>query len=64
MLVEVFGLLLGRHSVETRSARLARLAIGFPQKVFVDQIRQGREHAIGIAGGLRRKVLKFGGDGW
>jgi hypothetical protein len=64
ILVEVFGIRLGRHSVETRRARLARVALGFPQQVFVEQRRQGRAHAIGIAGGLRRKGLKVGGDGW
>jgi hypothetical protein len=63
VLVEVFGIRLGRHAVETWSARLARVAISFPQQVCVDPMRQGREHAIGSAGGLRRKALKVGGDG-
>jgi hypothetical protein len=64
VLVEVLGIHLGRHSVDARGTRLARVAVCLPQKVLIDQVREGRKYPLGIADGLRRKALKFWWDGW
>jgi hypothetical protein len=64
VLIEVFGIALRRDPVDPRSTCLARVAVRFAQKVFIDQVGQGRKDPIGIAGGLRRNPLEFWCDGW
>jgi hypothetical protein len=39
------------------------MAVRLVEKVFVDQMRQGGEHPLGIMGGLRCKALEFWCDG-
>jgi hypothetical protein len=64
VLFEMFGVPLGRHSVNACGAGLTRVAIRLPEKVFVDQVGSGCKHTIGIVGGLRRNALELWGDGW
>src|SRR5512145_3249720 len=64
VLVEGLGIPLGRHSVDARRTRLARVTVCLPQEVLSAQVREGRKYPLGIAGGLRRKALKFWCDGW
>src|SRR5918994_3977751 len=48
VLLEVLGILLGRDPIDSRGARLARLAVCLAQKVLVDEMREGRKHPFGI----------------
>jgi len=64
VLVEVYGIRLRRHPIDPRSTGLARVAVRLPQKVYIDQVRQRRKDAVGIAGGLRRNPLECWCDGW
>jgi hypothetical protein len=64
ILVEVFGVFLRRHPIDPRGTGLARVAVRLPQKVYINQVRQRRKDAVGIAGGLRRNPLEFWCDGW
>jgi hypothetical protein len=38
--------------------------VRLPQKVWINQVSQGRKDPARIVGGLRRKALKFWCDGW
>jgi hypothetical protein len=64
MLVKVFGILRRRHPIDPCRTRLARLLGRFPQKVCINQVREGREDPVRIVGGLRRKALELWCDGW
>jgi len=64
VLVEVFGILWCRHSTLPWGTCLARVAVCLPQKVDIDQMSQGRQDAIRIAGGLCCKALEWWWDGW
>jgi hypothetical protein len=64
ILVQVFGILLGRHPIDPCGTRLARVLIRCPQKVGINQGREGREDPGRIVGGLRRQALEVWGDGW
>jgi len=64
VLVKVFGILLRRYPIDTRCARLARLAVCLSEEVFVDQVGQRRKHTIGIVGRLRCNLLEFRCDAW
>jgi hypothetical protein len=64
ILVEVFGVFLRRYPIDPRGARFVRLAIRLVEQVYVDQVGQRREDAVGIVGGLCRTLLEFGYDGW
>jgi hypothetical protein len=64
ILVEVRGVLLGRHLVHSRRTVLPGAAIGFPQEVTVDQVKDVVEHHLGIASCLFCKSLEFHGYGW
>src|SRR5262245_34328128 len=64
VLVKVFGVRLRCHPVNPWGTRLTRVAVRLPQKVFIDQMGQGREYPRRIAGRLCRNALKFWCDGW
>jgi hypothetical protein len=64
VLVQVFGIRRRRHPVNPWGTRLTRVAVCLPQKVFVDQVGQGREYPRRSAGRLCRNALKCWGDGW
>src|SRR5262249_22876988 len=64
VLVEVCGISLCRHPIDSWGTCLAPVAIRLPQKVLVDEMGQGRKDLLGIAGGLRRNPLEFGCDAW
>jgi hypothetical protein len=57
--VELRSILLRRYPVDAGSARLARPVRGFLEEVFVNQVRQRREDAVWILGGLRGNPLEF-----
>jgi hypothetical protein len=64
VLVEVFGIGLRRDPVNPWGAGLPRVALCLAQAVLVDQVGQGRQDPLGIAGGLRRNPLALWCDGW
>ena len=64
VLLEVLGIRLRRDPIDSRSTRLARLAVGLVPKVRVDEMREGRQHPVGIVGGRHCTALKFWCDGW
>ena len=64
VVVEVLGIHVGRHPINARRTRLARVTVGLAQNVCVDEMCEGREHPPRIAGGLLRKALEFWCDGW
>src|SRR5712691_10944694 len=64
VLVEVFGILLRRHPIDPRGPCLACVAVCLPQKVDSDQMSQGCQDALRIAGGLCCHALELWCDGW
>jgi hypothetical protein len=62
--VEVLGIRLRRHPVDSRSTCFTRVAVCLAQNVFVDKVGQRREHPTAIVGGLRGKALEWWCDGW
>src|SRR5215471_1782897 len=64
ILVEVFGVLLGRHLVHPWRTVLPGAAIRFPQEGAVDQVEDVVEHHLRIASRLFCNALEFHGYGW
>src|SRR5262249_7750939 len=64
MLVQVFGICLRCDPVNARGTGLARVTVCLPQKVLIDQVGQGREYPLRVAGRLCCNALKFWCDGW
>lgn len=62
LLVAVFGLRLRRHPIDACGTRLARLLGRLPPKVWITQVREGRQAPLWIVGGLRRQALECGCD--
>src|SRR5262249_37675982 len=64
MLVKGCGICLRCDPVNARGTGLVRVTGCLPQKVLIDQGRQGRESPRRFAGRLCRNALKFWCDGW
>ena len=64
VLVAVCGLGLRRSPIHPWGAGRPRVAIGRAHDVLVDEVRQGRQNPLGIAGGRRRHPLELWWDGW
>jgi len=62
--VEGLGLPVGRHPIDARRTRLARVTVSLTQNVCVDALGAGRTHPLGLAGGLLRTALACWCDGW
>src|SRR5262249_5385814 len=50
--------------IDARGTRLARWLVRRPQKVWSQQVREGRQDPVWIVGSLRRKALEFWCDSW
>ncbi len=64
VVVQVLGVLRGRHLVHPRRAGLAGQTIGFQQEITVDHVKHVVEHHLRIAVCLLRNSLEFHGYGW